>query len=208
MTIESALEKLRARERDARLERERLQLAAKHPAIAALDVAQVVTSGRRLILVCKVPDRAAVAVLFATLEPFALPVVTYRGTFAGVKPAADYTAADGTVELDAQYALPCAYDVQGSGDSYVSEKLKLDIETETDRISVWIEPEKPAARFTKEAERDGRGRLLRYVYNWEGLPNANTVFRYAAGGGPGNFGFAFDTSTDLAAWLTPRPREL
>jgi hypothetical protein len=124
-----------------------------------------------------------------------------------VKPAADYEAADGTILLEAEHALPCAYRVTGTSPGNISESLELWTETECDRLQIVIRPESKPAGFHVEIVRDHRGRKIGESAHWRGLPNSHTALRFAHGEG-GQFTFAFDTSTDLAAWLTPRPSEV
>lgn len=204
--------KAREDERAARQQVEALELAAAHPALALLpNVRNVVRSGGALILISDIKTREAAAELFERMAAHALPVVAYRGTFAGVKPACDYSERDGRIELDSEYALPCAFDVKGYAHALgrAEERLRAFFETETDRVQVWLDIAKPAASFRREDIRDGRGRIVETRWIWSGLPNANTRFAYAPGDkGPNTYSFAFDTSTDLAAWLSPRCEEI
>lgn len=202
--------RLRDTAEKARREAEAIEGVARVPAFAALPVKAAFVSGKAVHLACELPTRQAVAETFATLcgkvEP--LPLIAYKGTFAGFKPACDYTARDGDITLDADSALPCYFQVQAYREGAGTETLLSWFETATDRVSVRFDVAQPVARVTAETVRDHRNRIVGRHWYWTGLPNASHIIRYAGTtDAPGQFAFGFDHSTDLAAWLDGRRDE-
>lgn len=193
-----------------------LERVGSHPVFAAFPARTAfTTTGRKwttVTLCAEVASRAEAAALFesvaARLAP--LPVVAARHTFATVCPADDFDGPPESIVLDSESALPLAYDVEGfrANENGNHETLRAWFQTESDRVAIRVQV-KPAPAFCRGIRAKvndfqkgvRKGDLL--AWQWRGLPNSSATFRYTSADSrvPGGFTFAFDVSTDLAAWL-------
>lgn len=188
-----------------------LEAVAAVPAFAAFPAKLAYVHARQVCLVAEASTREEAAAVFealaAQVEP--LPVVAYKGVFAGVKPACDYQARDGDILLDGGSALPVVLDCDGFHGGG-SEKLRAWFESETQRVAVIIQivGAPSTVRTVKQESPFGTMRNRAPVttsYQWHGLPHSNTRHYFkGAPGSPGSVTCLFDFSTDLASWLAGR----
>lgn len=194
----------------------RILKVSKVPAFGSLPVKLVYCSGKAVCLSLEAPSRSAAAAIFEELNAKypALPVMAYKGTFAGIKPVCDYDPRDGTITLEGDDVYPLAYDVGGFGsnEGRGDETLRAWFETETERVALTIKV-KPAVAscylIRSEGRRDSGHGLPKgspVEWAWNGLPNYNERFIFYSGNvlTPHSFSFAFDTSTGLDKWLEGR----